>query len=202
MLPMPPPPPPPPPPPTKAEDWPVANPGTVRKGLLRRIASGQVCGVISRVSGRPCLASPIRPGSPCQKHANPTDKREPLSKAGRMLRALVQDALSPEESRIFDGVFSESPTLETEISLARLKLVKLERDYSEGKLKDETYQKRWINYTDSLRKLIATNQKARLAEETLKQANKDPFSEPDAYDPLAPEDADSDADSDTEGENE
>ena len=192
-------PPPPPPPPMTAESWQVANPNHVRKNLLRRIASGHICGQISKISGRPCLATPTKFGAPCQKHMNAEDFRTVKSRAGRMLTALIHDALSPEEARIFDQTFSESPTLETEIALARLKVVKLERDYAEGKLKDETYQKRWAALMDSLRKLVATNQKARLAEEQLRQLSTDPTKLPDAYDPLG---ADDETESEAEAESE
>lgn len=180
-------PPPPPPPPMTAETWQVTNPYKVRKRLLWRIARGEICGTISEISGRPCLAAPLYAGGPCQKHGKGVARRAPSgeSTAGKMLRALVHDALSPEESRIFEQVFSESPTLETEIATARLKLIKLERDHTDGKLKDRDYQRRWTVQMDALRKLVLANQKARLAEETLKQLQNDPSAVPDGYDPLS-----------------
>lgn len=186
-------PPPPPPPPTPAADWPVANPTKIRKRLLWRIARGEVCGTISQVSGRPCLATPLYPGGPCQMHGKGHNGKPPRteSKPGKMLRALMSDALSPEESRIFEQVFSESTTLETEIATARLKLVKLERDHADGKLRDRDYQRRWTSQMDALRKLVLANQKARLAEETLRQLRDDPSTLPDVYDPLGDADGDS-----------
>jgi hypothetical protein len=132
------------------------------------------------------------------KHAS--NRPQPETKIGKMLRLVVFDALSADEALLFDKVFADSPTLETEIALARTKLYRLERDYAEGRIKDQPYRKQWASQMDSLRKLVATNQKARIAEETLRKLNSDPSALPDAYDPLAePEGSD---ESEAEGESE
>lgn len=177
--------PPPPPPPTDAETWVPAKAG-IRKRLLRRIANGEICGVISGYSSRPCMATPMQPGGGCLRHAKGMHRSESVaSPAGKMLRALVQDALSLEESLIFDQVFSEAPTLETEIASTRVKMMILERDRAAGLVKDDAYFNRWEQLADILRKLVTTNQRARIAEETLRQLRDDPSAGPDAYDPLA-----------------
>lgn len=40
----------------------------VRRRLLRRIAAGEICGYISRHTGRPCLATPTEAGRGCYQH--------------------------------------------------------------------------------------------------------------------------------------
>lgn len=176
-------------------EWQVGgNNRVVRRRLLRRIASGEICGVISAYSGKPCLGVPLGKGKPCKNHGGRYNDLTPDpfkdSRAVRAMRLLVADALSPEEACIFNSIVNDSPTLEAEIALARGKVLLIERRYSEGKLKDAAYQEQWRAAVETLRKLVETNQKVRLAERTL--TPEDPGAKPDAFDPLAEPEIESD----------
>lgn len=127
-----------------------------RKKLLRRVASGRICGYV-KPGGGLCLASPLSDDGFCYRHHGrrpPRNAPEQMSPAMDATRRLLSLGVPPDQAEYLASALERGSELDGELAELRARKALLIQEHMRALIPTAEYESRLLRLTREIARVI------------------------------------------------